>query len=107
MGTTPVVIDNTNTQKWEFKPYVSMVSRTSMLSRSVHMASQSVPLASELLVPGLNLFETRGSLFHNSDKEGYSDEYFLFFHENVSGAHKKHSVEALPMSTTTYVFVEK
>ena len=65
------------------------------------MASQSMPRASELLVPGLNLFETRGSLFHNSDK------YFLFFHENVAGAHKKHSVQALPMSTTTYVFVEK
>lgn len=24
MGTNPIIIDNTNTQKWEFKPYVSM-----------------------------------------------------------------------------------
>ena len=25
LGTSPIIIDNTNTQKWEFKPYVSMV----------------------------------------------------------------------------------
>lgn len=25
MGKSPIIIDNTNTQKWEFKPYVSMV----------------------------------------------------------------------------------
>jgi hypothetical protein len=25
MGKSPVIIDNTNTQTWEFKPYISMV----------------------------------------------------------------------------------
>lgn len=29
MGTSPIVIDNTNTQKWEFKPYVSMALNNS------------------------------------------------------------------------------
>ena len=27
-GVSPVIIDNTNTQAWEMKPYVSMVSKT-------------------------------------------------------------------------------
>jgi len=26
LGKSPVIIDNTNTQKWEFKPYVNIVS---------------------------------------------------------------------------------
>jgi len=26
MGKSPIIVDNTNTQKWEFKPYVSMVN---------------------------------------------------------------------------------
>ena len=26
MGKSPVVIDNTNTQKWEFEPYINMVT---------------------------------------------------------------------------------
>ena len=34
--------------------------------------------------------------------------FFLFLHENISCAtHKIHLTEALVMSTTTYVFVEK
>ena len=26
LGTSPIIIDNTNTQKWEFKTYISMVN---------------------------------------------------------------------------------
>lgn len=50
-GRSPVIIDNTNLQAWEMKPYVKMVSTGFYLNLSVWVMCTTLPLQVQIKMP--------------------------------------------------------